>query len=428
MRRDNVLTIRGLVLLAVMLVGVVPAPPAWAGGLWMYEHGSPEVGTANAGAAARAEDASIAVNNPAGMARLERAEVMVTLQPVITDMQFQPGAGTTTTGAAGDGGVVLPTGGLFYVQPLGTDWRVGLSLGSYMGLGAKYEDDWVGRYYVQESVFLTVSAMPSISYRVTDWLSIGAGLMLQYAGLKAKLALNNTGFGSDGQMEYKGDSFGVGGGAGILIEPWKGTRFGLTYLSPVQHEFEDTPQFANAISPINQTLAAQTGQLQIKMTIPQQVMFSAYHEITPQWAVMGNFGWQNWTKFGYTGLSITSTATGATVSTTTNAQYDDTFHIAVGAHYRFHPQWRVTAGFAYDSSPVGDADRTVVLPMDRQFRYSAGLIYALNERITTGLAYTFLDAGSASVNQTLGPLAGTIQGDYSSNYIHVVALNVAMRF
>jgi len=411
-----------------MLVRVVPAPPAWAGGLWMYEHGSPEVGTANAGAAARAEDASIAAGNPAGMARLERAEVMVTLQPVITDMQFQPGAGTTTTGAAGDGGVVLPTGGLFYVQPLGTDWRVGLSLGSYMGLGAKYEDDWVGRYYVQESVFLTVSAMPSISYRVTDWLSIGAGLMLQYAGLKAKLALNNTVFGSDGQMEYKGDSFGVGGGAGILIEPWKGTRFGLTYLSPVQHEFEDTPQFANAISPINQTLAAQTGQLQIKMTIPQQVMFSAYHEITPQWAVMGNFGWQNWTKFGYTGLSITSTATDATVSTTTNAQYDDTFHIAVGAHYRFHPQWRVTAGFAYDSSPVGDADRTVVLPMDRQFRYSAGLIYALNERITTGLAYTFLDAGSASVNQTLGPLAGTIQGDYSSNYIHVVALNVAMRF
>jgi long-chain fatty acid transport protein len=217
-------------------------------------------------------------------------------------------------------------------------------------------------------------------------------------------------------------------GAGILVEPWKGTRFGLTYLSLVQQEFKDTPQFSNGTSPVNQALAARTGQVKIKMTIPQAAMFSVYSQVTEKWAVMGNLGWQNWTKFGYTGISVTGNgATDATVSTTTNAQYDDTFHVAVGAHYRFHPKWRVTAGFAYDSSPVGDADRTVALPLDRQFRYSAGLIYDLNERITMGLAYTFIDAGSASVNQTRG-LVGTVQGDYSSNYINVIALSFAMRF
>ena len=138
----------------------------------------PEVGTANAGVAARAEDASIAASNPPGMARLEKAEVMVTIQPIITDLKFQPGAGATTTGPDGDGGVVLPAGGLFYVQPLGKDWRFGLSLETYMGLGAKYEDDWVGRYYVQESALITLDLMPSLSYRVNDWLSIEAGLML----------------------------------------------------------------------------------------------------------------------------------------------------------------------------------------------------------------------------------------------------------
>ena len=69
-----------------------------------------------------------------------------------------------------------------------------------------------------------------------------------------------------------------------------------------------------------------------------------------------------------------------------------------------------------------------MLPLDRQFWYSAGLIYDLNERTTMGLAYTFLDAGSASVNQTRGPLTGTIRGNFSPNYIHVVALNFAMRF
>ena len=75
-------------------------------------------------------------------------------------------------------------------------------------------------------------------------------------------------------------------------------------------------------------------------------MFSAYHEFTPTWAVMGNLGWQNWTKFGYTPISVSTNVGTGTIETTKNAQFDDTFHIAVGTHYRFHPQWRVTAGFA----------------------------------------------------------------------------------
>jgi long-chain fatty acid transport protein len=434
MKRRGPSGVLSLLLIAVVLVqGVTPA--AWAGGLWLYERATPEVGTANAGVAARAEDASIAASNPAGMSRLEKPELMLGLEPIIGDVKFQPGPGTANInprGPDGDGGVVTPAASLFYVHPLGKDWRIGFSMGSYMGLGVKYEDDWVGRYYVQESALLTANVAPTLSYRVTDWLSIGAGPVFQYAYLSNKVALNNKTVADpaapDGRLEYKDGSFGIGGGAGILVQPWKGTRFGLTYMSPIQHEFTDTPKFSNAISPINQVMAATTGETKIKMTIPQAVMFSVYSQVNDTWTVMGNVGWQNWTQFGYTGVSVTSTATSATVSTTTNADYDDTFHIAVGVHYRFHPQWRATAGFAYDSSPAGEADRTVALPLDRQFRYSAGLIYEPNNRFTIGLAYTFIDGGSAGVNQTRGPLAGTVQGDFSANYYHVVALYAGVRF
>ena len=239
MKRCRTVGVLSILLVVALLVQGV-APAAWAGGLWMYERGTPEVGTANAGVAARAEDASIAASNPAGMSRLDKAEIMIGIQPVITDVKFQPGPGTTTTGPAGDGGVVLPTAGLYYVQPLGKDWRFGLSVGSYMGLGVKYEDNWVGRYYVQESALITLDVMPTISYRVNDWLSIGAGPVFQYAYLKTTVAVNNVlPLGApDGQLEYKADSFGFGGGGGILVEPWKGTRFGLTYMSPIEQDVQ----------------------------------------------------------------------------------------------------------------------------------------------------------------------------------------------
>jgi opacity protein-like surface antigen len=70
----------------------------------------------------------------------------------------------------------------------------------------------------------------------------------------------------------------------------------------------------------------------------------------------------------------------------------------------------------------------VNLPLDQQFRYSVGLMHEASERVTLGLAYTFMDAGSAPLTQTRGPLSGTISGDYSSNYINIIALYVSAEF
>ncbi len=36
------------------------------------------------------------------------------------------------------------------------------------------------------------------------------------------------------------------------------------------------------------------------------VMFSAYHELSPKWAVMANVGWQNWQQFGKVDVGVDS--------------------------------------------------------------------------------------------------------------------------
>jgi len=45
---------------------------ALGAGLWLYETGSPNMGTATAGRAAMARDVTTAASNPAGMTRLDR--------------------------------------------------------------------------------------------------------------------------------------------------------------------------------------------------------------------------------------------------------------------------------------------------------------------------------------------------------------------
>jgi long-subunit fatty acid transport protein len=109
-------------------------------------------------------------------------------------------------------------------------------------------------------------------------------------------------------------------------------------------------------------------------------------------------------------------------------EYVNTYHVAIGAQYRVAPPWLLTAGFAYDSSAVSDANRTVGFAVDRQFRYSLGAQYDISTTLPFGAALTVIDAGSASVNQIGGPLRGTIVGDYSPNLIYAIGLNLIKRF
>jgi long-chain fatty acid transport protein len=44
-----------------------------------------------------------------------------------------------------------------------------------MGLAGDYGDSWAGRYFAEKEALITLSFNPSVSYRVTDWLSVGGG-------------------------------------------------------------------------------------------------------------------------------------------------------------------------------------------------------------------------------------------------------------
>jgi long-chain fatty acid transport protein len=416
----------GIIFFVVIFIGT--ASTGWTAGLWLYEGGQPDVGTATAGRAALANDASTAATNPAGMTRLDRSQVLVGVQPVLVRAKFDADGGTTTTGTnGGDAGDWVMAGGAGYVHSVSEDFKLGLSMGSYFGLGLDYDDDWVGRYYVTEGEFLTFGVNPTAAYRINDWLSVGAGVSLVYAELTQKAAINNVLDGlPDGELKLEDDDVGYGFNLGLLVEPQVGTRFGLSYRSEVEIEFDD----ALSLKGLGPTLEAALGgvlgaKVDLEMNIPQMVMLSGYHELTDRLAIMANIGWQEWSEFGKSDITISSQTT---TSLTQDRNYDDTWHVALGMQYRISEPWLLSAGVAFDESPVDDDDRTPDLPLDRQIRYALGAQYDWDEDITFGFAYEYLDAGDAEIDQFRGPLAGRLEGEYDTNEIHFFAFNLSWKF
>ena len=212
------------------------------------------------------------------------------------------------------------------------------------------------------------------------------------------------------------------------MSPWSRTRFGLTYRSEVDLEFEDAASLKN-IGPVLQGLLNASGisgsKVEIDMTIPQALMLSGYHQLTPRWAIMGNIGWQQWSEFGKQDLTLRSTDE---TKFTKDLDYDDTWHFALGAQYRFADSWLWSVGAAYDTSPTDEDTRTPDLPLDRQIRVGTGIQYDWNKDVTLGAAYEYLDAGDAEIDQEGGPLNGPLKGDYDTNAIHFFAVNLIWKF
>jgi long-chain fatty acid transport protein len=420
-------------LVLVVIAGLIVASmgvvrDAEAGGIILYELGTPDVGRASAGWAARAGDAATLFTNPAGMSRMPDQQFLVGGQLIYGHMPFEQNSNTTAFGVNSATAIgALPGGSVFYTHELPSGFNVGIGALSYFGLAMEYDGGWVGRYYVQKSALVGFTLMPAVSYRVNEYLSFGAGLNWMFGYFNQESRVRNFVHNSpDGSFKISDDTQGFGANVGVLGEISEATRLGLTYLSPVKLDFEDTPEFTG-LGPLQEAALQKAGilgaRIDLGVEVPQTLMASAYHELSEEWALMGNVGWQNWKSFGKAEVSIADTL----LSTTVDLDYKDTWHVAFGADWNVAEEWLVTGGIAYDSSPIEDEDRVVQLPMSDIWRFGVGGQWDWKESLKLGFAYELGWMGNLDVDQfrQLGnQVFNRVAGQYKNAALHTFAVNL----
>lgn len=84
---------------ALIAVFIFWSTQSLAGGAYIYEMANTtDIGTAGAGLAAKAQDASVVFNNPAGMTRIHQPEIQSGGTVLYLKAPFDSGSGTTITG------------------------------------------------------------------------------------------------------------------------------------------------------------------------------------------------------------------------------------------------------------------------------------------------------------------------------------------
>ena len=196
------------------------------------------------------------------------------------------------------------------------------------------------------------------------------------------------------------DDFAVAATAGVLFELSPRTRFGLLYISETDLDLSGDV----SISPISQQAGIDLG-----LPLAQTVRGSVYHEINDRVALLASVAWEDWSTLEN---QFISTESGSNVLP---RNWEDTWHFAVGVQYRPDDRWMLQTGFAYDTSPVDDEDRTADLPVDRQIRFAAGAEYVLSPTMTVGGSFNYTNLGDAEIDRP------NLKGDYETNSFFVLS-------
>jgi len=253
------------------------------------------------------------------------------------------------------------------------------------GLKTHYDSGWIGQRIALKSEIKTVNVNPSVAYRLTPSLSIGAGVNAQF--IEAEL----TNASALGTSKLEADDMGWGFNVGLALQATPSTRIGLHYRSSIKYTLKGDAKFSGA-PPANADVRAD-------LRVPENVSLSFFSAVTPQWELMADVTWTRWSRIksivpicrevsflvcGASGASLL----GATLPT----NWKDTWRFGVGANYKHDARWKLRAGLAYDPTPTNDTDRTARLPDEDRFWVAFGAQYTLSKHgaIEVGYAHEFV--------------------------------------
>lgn len=390
----------------LMCIGLLVSPTGYASGLYFYEIGTEDTALAGAGQAARAQDASTIVTNPAGMTRLPDHMFTGGLQAMDGDISYTLDD-ESRGNSPGDIMRIFPNASAFYAQKINDDLFAGIGMYGNYGLGTDY-GSWAGDRLIKKSTMAALTLSPSVAYKLNDRLSIGGSVNLNYGFLS--LTRNVDG---DDETE-KDHDWAMSYRLGLLMELTDQTRAGITWNSKTEYDFDinGKARFPN-LPNVEYDLP-----ISAQVRAPQQIMLSLVHDFNQQWSVMGDLGWQDWSQFGSPQISVS----GQDIDKSNRLK--DSWHTALGVQYRPTEQWRLNAGVAFDSSIYEtQSDVALTLPTGDEWRFATGAQYQVTPQSNIGFAVSYLHMQSSHVQSP-----AIYKGSYNNPYLWFASVNYSYQF
>ena len=385
---------------AAAVMAVCAASAAHAAGFMLTEQSAGALGRAYAGVGVDGTDLSGVYYNPATMTLHPGTQIQAGFVAVGLDLAFE---GTGKYDGVSENGQyntqAIPHG---YISHQLTDsmW-IGLAMTVPFGMGTEYKDDWRLANRGISAEVLTFDFNPNVAWKVSDKLSLGVGMSIQYAAADLKMRQDISAPGNSVDGEVDADSIAWGFNVGLMWSPLENLRFGLSYRSRVNHNADGDFTYSNPQGLGTQLPLLSGGRVNFNtpydatatLSTPAWAMATAAWDVNDLLSLYATFRWTDWSSFDTldiksNSLNIPPISHG--VKTVEN-HWQDTYLVSVGADLRFTNWWTFRAGIGYETSAVDDPKyRTAIIPDADRLWLALGSSFKATENMQIDVSAAWL--------------------------------------
>lgn len=357
---------------AAAVMAVCAASAAHAAGFMLTEQSAGALGRAYAGVGVDGTDLSGVYYNPATMTLHPGTQIQAGFVAVGLDLAFEGeknGQAVTENGQYNT--QAIPHG--YISHQLNDSMWIGLAMTVPFGMGTEYDDNWEFANRGVSAEVLTFDFNPNIAWKVSDKLSLGAGVSIQYAAadlkMRADIPAGAVGpYDMSGNGEIDADSLAWGFNVGLMWSPLENLRFGLSYRSQINHHADgdftlDNQKVHLPNGGVMDIPGSTTfGDAKASLSAPAWAMATAAWDVNELLSLYATFRWTDWSSFDTLDIKSSGLNPVGGVKTVEN-HWQDTYLVSVGADLRFTNWWTFRAGIGYETSAVDDPKyRTAIIP------------------------------------------------------------------
>lgn len=367
---------------SIAAAAIVASLNVSASGIFLQEAVIANAGTTGAGDGVYTRSAAAMWANPATMSYMGESKTTINAMVFDLEMDYQD---NNSPAGDGRGHSVLPSAGAFHAHQITDKLHLGIALGAAGGSSLDYGSNWAGANLLEDITLTAMQINPALSYQVNEQVSIGAGVQLGWAAFQQTTSMLTAKQDTDWAYGYN---------LGVMYTPSEQLRLGLSYRSKLEHEFNNDVK-----GPIGGDRSLATD-----VALPEIVDVSASYAINERLDLLTSVQLHRWSAWDETVLDFGSQIGGLPIK----RDWDDVWKLAVGADYQLNSDWRLKAGFSYESSPQDDPSmQWADVPVGEQYRYSVGASTYWDD-ILIDVFYEYADFGSVEMDRV--GVDGTFDG------------------
>jgi long-chain fatty acid transport protein len=400
---------------AVALLLLVSASSLYAGGFQLNEAGARAMAQADA-FAARANDASAIYFNPAGLAFQPGHSILLgatLIAPSVTF--FGPITDANNTGSLQKSSMkdqVFNPINVYAKFQITDELHAGIAVNNPYGLGTEWPSDWIGRFQTQKIDLQTFFVTPTLAYKLTDKLAIGAGMNYVFGSVVLKRTALDISSEPVVSLDLKAKN-GYGWNVGAKYILTQDISIGASYRSKVKIDAKGSASF----SPFLTGLPA--GDASASITLPATGFLGVSYKATSNLSVEADYQFIGWSSYDTLAIDF---AADPTKRIAQPKMYNDTYIIRVGGEYTLG-DLQIRAGYYFDHSPVKTEYLEPLLPDSDRHGFNIGGGYHLTNAIHLDVSYMFLKGVQRKAENTIINFNGTY-----NTHVNLFGMNVGYNF